>query len=141
VDKVMPLKEVIHTDKAPTALGVYSQALRIGQVIYCSGQIGLNPKTMQLVNETFDLELEQVFKNLEAVVLAAGASLKEIVKLTIYLTDLSFFSKVNEKMTALFSQPYPTRTTIQVSALPKNAAIELDAILVLGPQHPGSMGE
>jgi reactive intermediate/imine deaminase len=123
-------KTVISTASAPSAIGTYSQAVRCGDTIYLSGQIGLDPRTMQLV-EGIDAQVRRVFDNLQAVAEAAGGSLADAVKLTIYLTDLGHFAKVNEIMAAYFTQPYPARAAIGVASLPRAALVEADAILVL----------
>ena len=123
-------KTVISTPHAPGAIGTYSQALRCGNTIYLSGQIGLDPASMQLV-EGIDAQVKRVFENLQAVAAAAGASLDAAAKVTIYLTDLAHFVKVNETMAAYFKQPYPARAAIGVAALPRGALIEADAILVI----------
>lgn len=125
------MKQKIQTDQAPKAIGAYSQAIKTGNTVYLSGQIPLNPETMALVSEEFTDQAVQVFKNLQAVCQAAGGDLDAIVKLTIYLTDLSNFASVNEVMVKFFQEPYPARATIQISALPKSALIEVDAILVI----------
>lgn len=126
----MQSKQAIQTDQAPAAIGPYSQAIRIGNTIYLSGQIPLDPRTMHLVSAEIRDQAVQVFKNLEAVAGAAGASLAEVVKLTIYLTNLDHFAIVNEVMTHYFHEPYPARVTVQVSALPKAAQIEVDAVII-----------
>ncbi len=123
-------KTVISTPHAPSAIGTYSQALRCGNTVYLSGQIGLDPATMQLV-EGIDAQVKRVFDNLQAVAAAAGASLDAAAKVTIYLTDLAHFTKVNEAMAAYLRQPYPARAAIGVAALPRGALIEADAILVI----------
>ena len=123
-------KTVISTPNAPGAIGTYSQAVRCGDTVYVSGQIGLDPQTMQLV-EGIDAQVRRVFDNLKAVAEAAGGSLADAVKLTIYLTDLGHFAKVNEVMAAYFSQPYPARAAIGVASLPRAALVEADAILVI----------
>jgi reactive intermediate/imine deaminase len=123
-------KTVISTASAPSAIGTYSQAVRCGDTVYLSGQIGLDPRTMQLV-EGIDAQVRRVFDNLQAVAEAAGGSLADAVKLTIYLTDLGHFAKVNEIMAAYFTQPYPARAAIGVASLPRAALVEADAILVL----------
>jgi len=124
-------RQIIETDRAPSAIGTYSQAVRAGNTIYLSGQIPLDPKTMTLVNDTIESEIHQVFKNLRAVVEAGGGTMGQIVKLNLYLTDLTHFPKVNEIMSAYFSQPYPARAAIGVASLPKGARVEADAIVVL----------
>ena len=123
-------KAAISTPHAPGAIGTYSQALRCGDTIYLSGQIGLDPATMQLV-EGIEAQVRRVFDNLKAVAEAAGGSLDDAAKLTIYLTDLAHFAKVNEIMAAYFKQPYPARAAIGVASLPRAALIEADAILVI----------
>ena len=123
-------KTAISTATAPSAIGTYSQAVRCGATIYVSGQIGLDPETMQLV-EGIDAQVRRVFDNLKAVAEAAGASLADAVKLTIYLTDLAHFAKVNEIMADYFKQPYPARAAVGVASLPRAALVEADAILVL----------
>jgi reactive intermediate/imine deaminase len=124
-------RETIHTDDAPAAIGTYTQAVKVGQTVYLSGQIPLDPKTMTLTNATIEDEINQVFRNLRAVAQAAGGSLQHVVKLNVYLTDLAHFAKVNEIMGQYFSQPYPARAAIGVAALPRGAKVEADAILVL----------
>jgi reactive intermediate/imine deaminase len=123
-------KAVISTPHAPSAIGPYSQAMRCGDTIYLSGQIGLDPATMQLA-EGIEAQAKRVFDNLKAVAEAAGGSLDDAAKLTIYLTDLAHFAKVNEIMAAYFKQPYPARAAIGVASLPRAALIEADAILVI----------
>jgi len=123
-------RQIIDTSAAPAAIGTYSQAVRVGETVYLSGQIGLDPATMQLV-EGIDAQIVRVFENLQAVAAAAGASLDAAVKVNIYLTDLAHFAKVNETMAKYFKQPYPARAAIGVAALPRGALIEADAILVL----------
>ena len=123
-------KSVISTPHAPSAIGTYSQAVRCGDTIYVSGQIGLDPATMQLV-EGIEAQVKRVFDNLRAVAEAAGGSLDDAAKLTIYLTDLAHFARVNEIMAAYFRQPYPARAAIGVTSLPRGALIEADAILVI----------
>jgi reactive intermediate/imine deaminase len=126
----MPCKP-ISTPAAPGAIGTYSQAVAAGKTVYLSGQIPLDPKSMTLVTGGIEAEIHQVFRNLAAVAQAAGGSLQQAVKVTIYMTDLSQFAKVNEIMAQYFSQPYPARATVGVAALPKGAAVEADAVLVL----------
>ena len=123
-------KSVISTPHAPSAIGTYSQAVRCGGTIYLSGQIGLDPATMQLV-EGIDAQVQRVFDNLKAVAEAAGGSLDDAAKLTIYLTDLAHFARVNEIMAAYFRQPYPARAAVGVASLPRGALVEADAILVI----------
>lgn len=123
--------ETIHTAAAPAAIGTYSQAVRAGETVYLSGQIPLDPNTMELVAGDIDVQIRQVFDNLAAVAQAAGGGLGDIVKLTVYLTDLGHFPRVNEIMSQYFQEPYPARAAIGVAALPKAAAVEMDAILVV----------
>ena len=124
-------KEIIFTDKAPQAIGTYSQAVKVGDTVYLSGQIPLIPETMEMVEGEIRLQIHRVFQNLQAVANAAGGDLSDIVKLNIFLTDLSDFPQVNEVMAEYFQQPYPARAAIGVSALPKDAGVEMDAILHL----------
>jgi reactive intermediate/imine deaminase len=124
-------KQAIGTRDAPAAIGTYSQAIRAGNTVYLSGQIPLDPKTMQLVSGDTRAEIERVFDNLASVAEAAGGSLANAVKLTVYLTDLKSFALVNEVMAEYFSEPYPARAAIGVAQLPRGAAVEVDAILVL----------
>ena len=123
-------KQVIHTERAPAAIGPYSQAIRAGDTVYLSGQIGLDPATGNL-RDGVEAQTRQVFANLKAVAEAAGASLDHIVKLTVLLADLGDFGKVNEIMAVHFKQPYPARATYQVAALPRGATIEVEAVLAL----------
>lgn len=122
-------KVIISTDKAPAAIGTYSQAVKIGTTVYLSGQIPLVPATMQMVSENFAEQTQQVFENLTAVCQAAGGSLNDMVKVNIFLTDLSNFATVNEIMSKHFSAPYPARAALQVSALPRGAQIEIDGVM------------
>jgi reactive intermediate/imine deaminase len=124
-------KEPIHTSRAPAAIGPYSQAIRAGSTIYLSGQIPLDPKTKELVKGDIRAQTRQVFENLAAVSKAAGGSLANAVRLTIYLTDLANFAAVNEVMAEFCKEPYPARVTIGVAQLPRGAAVEVDGILVL----------
>jgi len=123
------MKKKIETDNAPKAIGTYSQAIEAGNTIYLSGQIPLDPKTMELV-EGNENQIRQVFKNIQAVCESAEVSLNEIVKLNVYLSDLSVFSLVNEVMKELFSEPYPARAAIQVAKLPLDSLIEVEGIIV-----------
>ena len=123
-------KQAISSPDAPSAIGTYSQAVRCGETVYLSGQIALDPKTMQLV-EGIEAQIHQVFRNLAAVAAAAGGSLADAVKLTIYLTDLAHFAKVNEIMAQYVAQPDPARAAVGVAALPRGAQVEADAILVI----------
>lgn len=126
----MTSKTVVRTDSAPAAIGTYSQAVRVGETVYLSGQIPLVPDTMALVGEAVSDQIHQVFRNLRAVAEAAGGSLADVAKLTVYLTDLSNFATVNEIMAQYFDEPYPARAAIGVAALPRDVAIEIDAIMV-----------
>jgi reactive intermediate/imine deaminase len=125
-------REVIHTDAAPQAIGTYSQAVRVGDTVYLSGQIPLVPETMELVEGDMEAQIRRVFDNLKAVAEAAGGSLADIAKLNIFLTDLSHFALVNEVMGSYFQQPYPARAAVGVASLPKGVPVEMDAIMVLG---------
>ena len=127
----MTTLEQVHSDSAPAAIGPYSQAIKAGPFVFLSGQIPLDPKSMEIVSDDVAAQTHQVFKNLIAVADAAGGSLSNAAKLTIYLTDLGDFAVVNKIMAGYFSEPYPARATIQVSALPKGSAVEIDAILAL----------
>ena len=122
---------IIATDKAPQAIGTYSQAVKVNQTVYMSGQIPLVPETMELVEGDIAVQIRRVFDNLAAVAGAAGGSLQDVAKLNIFLTDLSHFPTVNEIMAEYFQQPYPARAAIGVAALPKGAGVEMDAILEL----------
>jgi reactive intermediate/imine deaminase len=124
-------KQTIHTDKAPQAIGTYSQAVRHQDMVFLSGQIPLIPETMELVTDGIEAQIRQVFENLSAVCSAAGGSLDDIVKLTVYLTNMNDFPHVNTIMGRYFSAPYPARAAIGVAALPKGAGVEMDAILTL----------
>lgn len=124
-------RQIISTPNAPAAIGTYSQAVKVGDSVYLSGQIGLDPATMQLV-EGIDAQIVRVFENLKAVAEAAGASLDAAVKVNIYLTDLAHFAKVNEVMAKYFQQPYPARAAVGVKELPRGALVEADAVLVIG---------
>jgi reactive intermediate/imine deaminase len=124
-------KEIISTDKAPQAIGTYSQAVKAGSTVYLSGQIPLIPETMEMVEGDIKLQIHRVFQNLMAVANAAGGDLSDVVKLNVFLTDLSDFPQVNEVMAEYFQQPYPARAAIGVSALPKDAGVEMDAVMVL----------
>ena len=121
----------INTPNAPKAIGPYSQAVKNGSLVFISGQIPLVPETMELVGEDVVMQTHQVFKNLSAIAQASGGNLVDIIKMTIYLTDLDNFSKINKIMASYFQEPYPARATIEVSALPKAALVEIEAILAL----------
>ena len=126
-------RTIIHTDKAPSAIGTYSQAVKTGSTVYLSGQIPLVPDTMELVGDDVETQIRRVFDNLRAVTEAAGGSLDHLVKLNIFLTDLSCFPVVNEIMAEYFSEPYPARAAIGVAALPKGAQVEMDGVMELDP--------
>ncbi len=123
------MKQIIHSNDAPQAIGTYSQAVRAGATVYLSGQIGLDPVTMQL-REGIDAQTQQVFRNLRAVAAAAGATLDDAVKVTVFLTDLTNFAKVNQAMAEYFREPYPARAAVGVAALPRGALVEIEAVLV-----------
>ncbi len=124
-------RKIIATENAPAAIGPYSQAVRSGGLVHLSGQIGLDPATMEMA-QGIDAQITQVLANLKAVAAAAGGSLADAVKVNIYVTDLANFARVNDAMASHFSQPYPARATVQVAALPRGALVEVDAVLVLG---------
>jgi reactive intermediate/imine deaminase len=125
------MKEIINTDKAPQAIGTYSQAVKVGKTVYLSGQIPLVPETMEMVEGDFAANVRRVFDNLIAVCEAAGGSLQDIAKLNIFLTDLSNFATVNTIMAEYFEQPYPARAAIGIAQLPKDAEVEMDGVLEL----------
>ena len=122
------IKEYIHTEKAPSAIGAYSQAVKYGDMIFLSGQIPLDPEQMTLVSDDIDMQIKQVFINLTYVLEASGSSLENILKLNVYLTNLENFTKVNEHMEKIFDKPYPARAAIGINSLPKDSLIEIDAI-------------
>lgn len=124
-------KEIIQTNGAPSAIGTYSQAVKVGNTVYLSGQIGLDPATMQMV-ESIEAQIHRVFDNLKAVTEAAGGSMADVVKLNIYLTDLVHFSLVNTIMAEYFTQPYPARAAVGVASLPRAALVEADGVMVIG---------
>ncbi|MBS0579362.1 MAG: RidA family protein [Proteobacteria bacterium] len=125
-------RQIIHTDKAPQAIGTYSQAVRVGDTVYMSGQIPLDPVSMQMVEGGIDAQVRRVFENLKAVAEAAGGSLAQAVKVNVYLTDLANFAKVNEVMAQYCSKPYPARAAVGVAQLPRGAQVEIECILQLG---------
>ena len=125
------MKKTIQTPKAPAAIGTYSQAVENAGIVYTSGQIAINPETSKMVENDFSKQAHQVFKNLQAVAIAANTSLQNTLKLTIYLQDLANFTTLNEIMAQYFAQPYPARAAVEVAALPKNAMIEIDAIITV----------
>jgi reactive intermediate/imine deaminase len=124
-------REIISTDRAPSAIGTYSQAIRTGNWIFLSGQIPLDPESMDLVQGDIEAQVSRVLDNLRAVAQAAGGDLSDLVKLTVFLTDLKHFPVVNEVMARYFREPYPARAAVSVAALPRGAAVEIDAIMVL----------
>jgi reactive intermediate/imine deaminase len=126
----MSNKTIIQTPEAPAAIGTYSQAVRVGNTVYLSGQIGLDPSTMQMV-EGIDAQIHRVFQNLRAVTIASGGSLNDVVKINIFLTDLANFSRVNEIMATYFQQPYPARAAVGVASLPRNALVEADGVMFI----------
>lgn len=124
-------RQIIHTDKAPKAIGTYSQAVKVGTTVYLSGQIPLVPETMEVVQGDMRVQVRRVFDNLQAVAEAAGGSLADVVKLNVFLTDLTHFPLVNEVMAEYFAQPYPARAAVQVAALPKGVPVEMDGVMEL----------
>jgi reactive intermediate/imine deaminase len=124
-------RQIIHTKQAPDAIGTYSQAVRVGSTVYISGQIPLDPATMQLVSGDIELEIRRAFENLRAIAEAAGSSLAQAVKVTVFLTDLAHFAKVNEIMAQYIAAPYPARAAVGVSQLPRGARVEIECILNL----------
>jgi reactive intermediate/imine deaminase len=128
----MSEREVIHSDNAPQAIGPYSQAIKVDDTVYLSGQIPLDPATMEMEEGAFSDQAVLVFLNLKAVAAAAGGSLDDIVKLNVFLTDLSNFGEINRIMEKHFSRPFPARAAVQVAALPRGAAVEMDAVMVIG---------
>lgn len=129
------MKTIIQTLDAPLAIGTYSQAIKVERTVYLSGQIPLNPETMLLVDGDISAQITQVFDNLLAVAQAAGGDFSDVVKLNVFLTDLTHFPLVNEIMAHYFTEPYPARAVLGVAALPKGSAVEMDAIMVLKPQY------
>lgn len=127
----MPTKTIIATENAPSAIGTYSQAVKVDNTVYMSGQIPLVPATMEMVTESFQAQAVQVFENMKAVAEAAGGSMNDLVKVNILLTDLANFGTVNEVMARYFDQPYPARAAYAVKALPKDADIEVEAVMVV----------
>ncbi len=125
-------RQIISTDQAPRAIGTYSQAVRLGDTVYLSGQIPLGPDTMELVEGGMEAQIRRVFDNLQAVAVAAGGGMADLVKLNVFLTDLGHFPLVNQVMAEYFREPYPARAAIGVAALPKGAEVEMDAVMVLG---------
>lgn len=134
------MKQIISTPHAPAAIGTYSQAIRVDNTVYLSGQIPLDPATMKLV-DGFENQVRRVFDNLRAVCEAAGGSLADLVKVNVYLVDLGNFAKVNEIMATCMSEPYPARAAIGVASLPRGAQVEIDGVMVLTPPDPGQSAE
>ena len=124
-------REIIKTDKAPQAIGTYSQAVKVNNTVYISGQIPLVPETMEVIEGDIAIHIRRVFENLKAIAQAAGGDLKDIAKLNVFLTDLSHFPTVNEVMAEYIAEPYPARAAVQVAALPKDVQVEMDAVLEL----------
>src|SRR5210317_876713 len=124
-------REIISTDQAPAAIGTYSQAVKVGNTVYLSGQIPLVPETMEMIEGDIEAQIRRVFDNLSAVAAAAGGSLSDIAKLNIFLMDLGNFAKVNEVMAEYFQQPYPARAAVEVAGLPRNAGVEMDGVMEL----------
>lgn len=127
----MTIKTIISTDQAPAAIGTYSQAVKVDSTVYISGQIPLDPITMEMQMDSFETQAVQVFENLKAVAQAAGGDLSDFVKITVLLSDLKYFAQVNDIMSRYFSEPYPARAAFAVKALPKDADIEIDAVMAL----------
>jgi reactive intermediate/imine deaminase len=124
-------RQIISTDRAPKAIGTYSQAVKVGDTVYLSGQIPLVPETMELVQGDMSAQIRRVFDNLKAVAEAGGGTLGDVVKLNVYLTDLGHFPLINQVMAEYFQEPYPARAAVGVAALPKGAAVEMDAVMVI----------
>lgn len=127
----MTTKTIITTPNAPAAIGTYSQAVKVDNTVYISGQIPLDPETMEMITESFEAQAIQVFENLKAIAQAAGGELDDFVKITVLLSDMKYFAQVNETMAKYFSEPYPARAAFAVKALPKDADIEIDAVMAL----------
>ncbi|RIK90521.1 MAG: reactive intermediate/imine deaminase [Burkholderiales bacterium] len=132
----MTTRQIVRSADAPAAIGPYSQAVRVGDVVYLSGQIALDPASGALVDGGLETQVEQAFRNLQAVATAAGGSLAHCVKLTLFLTDLAHFAKVNEAMQKWFDAPYPARSTVGVASLPRGALFEVEAVMVLDARTP-----
>jgi len=124
--------KAIHTKNAPSAIGAYSQAVKAGGFMYVSGQIPLAPETMEIVSEDFSLQVKQVLENLKAIIVDSGSKLSDVVKLNVYLKDLADFQSVNDAMSTVFDEPYPARAAVEVSRLPKDVLVEIDAIVYIG---------
>ena len=125
------MREIIKTDKAPEAIGTYSQAVKVNDTVYISGQIGLIPETMEMITDDIEAEIKQVFTNISAICEAAGGDINKVAKLTVLLTDLGNFALINEIMSTIFAQPYPARAAYEVAGLPKGGNVEIEAIMVL----------
>jgi reactive intermediate/imine deaminase len=128
-------RQIIHSDKAPQAIGTYSQAVRVGDTVYLSGQIPLVPETMELVDGDMQAQIRRVFDNLQAVARAAGGELADVAKLNIFLTDLAHFPLVNQVMAEYFTEPYPARAAVGVASLPRGVSVEMDAVMVLDTER------
>ena len=124
--------KAIHTKNAPSAIGAYSQAVKAGGFMYVSGQIPLAPETMEIVSEDFNVQVKQVLKNLKAIIVDSDSKLSDVVKLNVYLKDLADFQSVNDAMSTVFDEPYPARAAVEVSRLPKDVLVEIDAIVYIG---------
>ena len=122
----------IHTKNAPSAIGAYSQAVKAGGFMYVSGQIPLVPETMEIVSEDFNVQVKQVLENLKAIIVDSGSKLSDVVKLNVYLKDLADFQSVNDAMSIVFDEPYPARAAVEVSRLPKDVLVEIDAVVYIG---------
>ena len=125
------VRQAIHTEQAPKAIGPYSQAVRVGNTVYLSGQIPLDPANMQMIEGDFEAEDRRVFENIKAVIAAAGGTFSQVVKVTIFITDFANFAKVNEMMAQYFKEPYPARSTVAVAGLPRGARVEIECVLQL----------
>jgi reactive intermediate/imine deaminase len=124
--------KAIHTKNAPSAIGAYSQAVKAGGFMYVSGQIPLAPESMEIVSEDFNVQVKQVLENLKAIIVDSGSKLSDVVKLNVYLKDLADFQSVNDAMSTVFDEPYPARAAVEVSRLPKDVLVEIDAIVYIG---------
>ena len=128
----MTKTKAIHTKNAPSAIGAYSQAVKAGGFMYVSGQIPLAPESMEIVSEDFNVQVKQVLENLKAIIVDSGSKLSDVVKLNVYLKDLADFQSVNDAMSTVFDEPYPARAAVEVSRLPKDVLVEIDAIVYIG---------
>ena len=127
--------KAIHTKNAPSAIGAYSQAVKAGGFMYVSGQIPLVPETMEIVSEDFNVQVKQVLENLKAIIVDSDSKLSDVVKLNVYLKDLTDFQSVNDAMSSVFDEPYPARAAVEVSRLPKDVLVEIDAVVYIGDQY------